>query len=146
MALIPFYSFYQMGSGTFIPAFAGIIISNYSSFPLQYVTEGSDSGYFFSEPIKAFQGVNNTIQPGYSGGIVHTKRANSVTNSIGYVSFRLRSNRGNLVVIMGWGSYRGANNRVGLKIRMQTDAAEPSGVINDWDEFLGTVHSGNDKM
>jgi hypothetical protein len=67
------------------PAITGIFIQNCTkTHVLQYCNSGSEEGYFFTGQVyDSFQGANNTIQPGYTAGFIHTKTFNSVYGAVG---------------------------------------------------------------
>jgi hypothetical protein len=138
-----------------------VFITNQSSYALHYKAINSSEGQFFHDvSSQTFRGPKFTIEPGYTGGFLLSKWFGGVHGAWGYVSFSIKTEGKNYVVVFSFGQPSGAarRTRVGLEIRSESgilDAkgnvaghgVDPTGAVTDTSNvhvFWPYVHSLRD--
>ena len=99
-----------------------IMIVNQCSYPLVHCNHGDSCGYFFSDAQSAFQqswkNHANTINPGQTGGMLHTQyAAQDLFGTSGYVSFMVPTEGKNYIVCCGFYNSSLSNTSAGVEIR-----------------------------
>lgn len=134
---VPCYAYLRIitTQGTVETAIVGIANAS-SRFSLHYASHDNYRGYCFSSVDGMFGGIDKSIEPGYCGGLVCTKLAESARTCAGYVSFRIKTPLGNYICIIGWQSNTGTVNRAGFEIRPPYNSIEQSSAAPNKDTLL----------
>jgi hypothetical protein len=134
---IPCYAYLRLitTQGTVETAIIGIVNSS-SRFSLHYASHDNYRGYCFSSIDGMFGGIYRSIEPGYCGGLICTKTAESVRTCSGYLSFRIKTLIGNYICVLGWQSNTGTVNRAGFEIRPPDNFMEQSSAAPNMDKLL----------
>jgi hypothetical protein len=134
---------------------SSVLLRNQTRYSLEHRASGDYSGFFFSDPVDAFQGPGRTIAPGAAGGLAHTKKSDSACGSVGYISFGIRTEGRTYVVCCGFSTaYSGANS-AGIQIRMTDGPADqlgrieghgvdPTGSVGDINQLVSMQWAGRD--
>ncbi|MES2614783.1 MAG: hypothetical protein V4591_05155, partial [Bdellovibrionota bacterium] len=147
-----------------------ILFVNKSRYFLEFKDCKDDSGYFLSDAKAAFAYRTevpyfednrekgkieflHTLPKGYTGGIVHTKRAHTACGSVGYVRFKVVATEEgkNYIVCCGFSTVYSGINSAGVEIRGENGSTDgnrisehgvdPTGVVSNVDKLCSSPHA-----